>query len=246
LVVPAVLAQTAVKPSFQAASVKPNPHSGLSLASIRIAGNRYSATGVPLRRLMLEAYNLRDFQMAGGPSWISTDQWDVEAVAEDGVPLLMLDVEDPEQPTAASLMMQSLIENRFQLEFHFETKELPVYELTVAKNDPKFKLSKEQTIGTCLGGRGDMEVTANPFASFAYLLSRQSDRPLISKVDLTGLYDIKLQWNPELKTEAESSTFSDKPSIFTTLQEQLGLKLESSKGAVEVLVIDSVQKPSEN
>jgi len=69
---------------------------------------------------------------------------------------------------------------------------------------------------------------------------------LISKADLAGLYDIKLQWNPELKTEAESSTFSDKPSIFTALQEQLGLKLESSKGAVEVLVIDSVQKPSEN
>ena len=185
LVVPTVLAETAVKPSFQASSVKPNPQSGLSPSSIRIAGNRYSATGVALRRLMLEAYNLRDFQMAAGPSWISTDQWDVEAVAEDGVPLLMLNVEDPKQPTAASLMMQSLIENRFQLKFHFEAKELPVYELTVAKNGPKFKLSKEQTIGTRRGGRGDMEVTANPFASFAYLLSRQ----LASSSDQQGRSD---------------------------------------------------------
>jgi uncharacterized protein (TIGR03435 family) len=236
----------AQKPTFQAASIKANARSGFSPTSIRIAGNRYSATGIPLRPLIMEAYNLRDWQVVGGPSWISTDQWDIEAVADDGVALLTLNVEDPSRPTEASLMTRSLIENRFQFKFHLDTKELPVYELTVAKNGPKFKLSSEQSLGRRSGGRGEIEVRAHPFASFAYLLSRQLDRTLVNKVDVHGLYDIKLQWNPVLRPEGEPAISSDRPSVFTALQEQLGLKLESSKGSVEVLVIDSVQKPTEN
>jgi len=246
LTVPAaLLSQTISKLSFQAASVKPNPQSGFSRSSIAIAGNRYSATGTTLRRLIMEAYNLRDWQVVDGPSWITTDQWDVEAVADDGVALLILNAEDPSRPTAASLMMQSLIEDRYQFKFHRETKELPVYELTVARNGRKFKLSMEQqSLGTRRGGRGEIEVQAHPFASFVYLLSRQLDRTLINKVDLSGLYDIKLQWNPELPVTGEPLSASDRPSVFTAVQEQLGLKLESSKGPVEVLVIESASKPS--
>jgi Protein of unknown function (DUF3738) len=91
LVVPGLLISQAIsKSSFQAASVKPNPQSGFSPSSISIAGNRYSATGTTLPRLIMEAYNLRDWQVVGGPSWSTTDQWDVEAVADDGVALLML------------------------------------------------------------------------------------------------------------------------------------------------------------
>src|SRR6266581_9598214 len=96
-----------------------------------------------MRLLIMETYNLRDFQIIGGPAWFKNDQWDIEAVADDGAALLMLNAEDPGRPTAASLMMQSLIENRFQLKFHLDTKELSVYELTAARNGPKFKLSME-------------------------------------------------------------------------------------------------------
>jgi uncharacterized protein (TIGR03435 family) len=246
-VMPLAAQAPAQKPSFEVASVKPNAQSGFSPSNMTIAGNRYTATGTTVRRLIMEAYNLRDWQVIGGPSWINKDQWDVQAVVADGVPLLFFNAEDPSRQTAASLMMQSLIEDRFQFKFHREMKELPVYELTVARNGPKFRLSMEQQdLGHHLLGRGEIDQQAEPFATFAYLLSRFLDRTLINKVDLRGLYDIKLQWNPELRLEGAQSPASDRPSVFTALQEQLGLKLESAKGPVEVLVIDSVQKPSEN
>jgi uncharacterized protein (TIGR03435 family) len=238
LVMPTFLAQTA-KPSFEAASIKLNPKSG-SPSSLSVAGNRYRATGVTLRRLIMEAYNLRDWQLTGGPSWITTDQWDVEAVADDGTLIQFFNPEDPSRPTAGSLMMQSLIENRFQFKFHRDMKQLPVYELTVTKTGPKFKPSTDQQMPNIRLGIREIDVQAEPFATFAYDLSRFLDRPLINKVDLTGLYDVKLQWNPDVEAE------SDKPSLFTALQEQLGLKLESAKESVQIMVIDSVEKPSEN
>jgi uncharacterized protein (TIGR03435 family) len=234
-------------PQFEVVSIKPNAQPSFSPSNMNIAGNRYTATGTTVRRLIMEAYNLRDWQVTGGPSWINKDRWDIEAVADDGVPLLFFNAEDPSRPTTASLMMQSMIENRFQFKFHREMKELPVYELTLARTGPKFKLSMEQQkLGHHLLGRGDIDLHAEPFAAFAYLLSRQLDRPLIDKVDVSGLYDIKLQWNPELRVEGEGSSASDRPSVFTAVQEQLGLNLKSSKGPVPVLVIDSVQRPSEN
>jgi uncharacterized protein (TIGR03435 family) len=234
------------KPTFQVASVKANAHSGFSPTTMRMTGNRFSATGMPLRPLIMQVYNLRDFQIAGGPGWINTDQWDFEAVADDGISLHLVDLERPDRPTAGSLMVQSLIENRFEFKFHRETRELPVYELTVAKNGLKFKLSADTGPGTRRVGRGEIQIEAQPFATFAYLLARQLDRALTDKTGLSGLYDIKLQWSTELTAGGDPVRSSDRPSISTALQEQLGLKLESSKGPVEMLVIDSVQKPSEN
>jgi uncharacterized protein (TIGR03435 family) len=245
----------AQKPQFEVASVKPNAQSGFSLSNMDISGNRFTATGARLRQLIMEAYNLRDWQLVGGPSWMKTDQWDIQAVAEDGVPLRFFDAEDPSRPTAASLMMQSLIEDRFQFKFHREMKELPVYELTLIGSGPKFKPTTErQNPGNVRLGRGDIELQAEPFATFAYMLSRFLDRSLINKVSLSGLFDIKLKWNLDsapppgygrLRAD-EGSSASDGPSVFTAVQEQLGLKLESAKGPVQVMVIDSVQKPSEN
>ena len=131
-------------------------------------------------------------------------------------------------------------ENRFQFKFHRERRELPVYELLVAQNGPKIKLSGNGL--TRRVGRGEIEVQGYPFAYFAYLLARQLDRALIDKTNLTKPYNIKLEWNAELRAEAEPS---DRPSLFSAV-EQLGLKLESAKGPVEVLVIDSVLKPLKN
>jgi len=113
------------------------------------------------------------------------------------------------------------------------------------KNGPKLALSKEQSRRTNLITRGEIDIQGYPFATFVYLLARQLDRALIDKTNLRGTYDIKLQWSPELNPGADPSPV-DRPLIFSALQEQLGLRLESSKGPVEMLVIDSVQKPSEN
>jgi uncharacterized protein (TIGR03435 family) len=241
-----LLSQTPPKPSFQVASVKLNAHSGFSPTTRRVAGNRFSVTGMPLLPLIMDAYNLREWQIVGGPTWINIEQWDIEAVADDGLNLQVFDLENPSRPTLSGLMVQSLIENRFQFKFHRETKELPVYELAVAKNGPKLNVSKGQSAVNRRVTRGEIDIQAYPFATFVYLLARQLDHALIDRTNLKGLYDIKLQWSTELKTGAEPSSSSDRPSIFTALQEQLGLRLESSKGPVEVLVIDSVQRPSEN
>jgi len=235
-----LLAQTPLKPSFQVVSVKPNAHSGFSPTTLGMKGNRFSATGMPLLPLIMQVYNLRDFQIVGGPDWVNTDQWDFEAVADDSAVLSLADAEHPERPTPGSLMVQSLIENRFQFKFHRERRELPVYELLVAKNGAKIKLSGNGL--TRRVGRGEIEVRGYPFAYFAYLLARQLDHALIDKTNLTKPYDIKLEWNAELRAEAERS---DRPTLFSAV-EQLGLKLEPAKGPVEVLVIDSVQKPVEN
>jgi uncharacterized protein (TIGR03435 family) len=240
-------AQTAgQKLSFHVASVKANAHSGFSPTTRRVAGNRFAVTGMPLLPLIMDAYNLRDWQIVGGPTWINTDQWDIEAVADDGVNLQVFDFENPGRPTPSALMVQSLVENRFQFKFHRETKELPVYELTVAKNGPKLNVSRDKSAVNRRVTRGEIDIEAFPFATFVYLLARQLDRALIDKTNLQGLYDIKLRWSTELKTGAEPSSSSDRPSIFTALHEQLGLRLESSKGPVEVLVIDSVQRATGN
>jgi uncharacterized protein (TIGR03435 family) len=175
------------------------------------------------------------------------------------------------------MMVQSLIEDRFQLKMHREIKELPVYELLVAKSGLKMKLSADQSPealqesgskppplpqrggpaprGVLRMGRGSLETNGAPVSNFILGLSQQLGRPVIDKTGITGFYDIKLQWTPELGQGQVAPGGSEPappppdisgPSIFTAIQEQLGLRLESSKGPVEVLVIDSVQKPTEN
>jgi uncharacterized protein (TIGR03435 family) len=172
-------------------------------------------------------------------------------------------------------MVQSLLEDRFQLKVHGETRDLPVYELTVAKGGPKAKLSEDQSPpmlpepgtpppppgtvprGLMRMGRGDFADSAISIDNFA-LGALYVGRPVIDKTGLKGLYDIKLQWAPERVSNAgpfqpgapiagpDTAADPSGLSIFTAVQEQLGLKLESTKGPVKVLVIDRVQKPSEN
>lgn len=232
------------KPSFEVATVKANNRLGPS--GLNKAGSRFVATALPLRPLILEAYRVRNFQILGGPNWINDDQWDIEAKAAPDVTLTWTESENPYLAGPLALMIQSLIEDRFQLKFHREAKQLPVYELTVARGGPKLKLSADQTttrVSETKLGRDYVEVPGQPFRNFVYFLGRQLDRPLIDKTGLQGLYDVTLRWTPE---PAESNRTSDFPTLFTAVQEQLGLKLESGKGPVEVLVIDSVEKPANN
>jgi uncharacterized protein (TIGR03435 family) len=172
--------------------------------------------------------------------------WDIEAKAESDVNLTWTESENPYAAGPLARMLQSLIEDRFQLKFHRESKQLPVYELTLAPKGSKLKLSADQAttrVSETKLGRGYVEVPAQPLRNFAYFLGRQLDRPLIDKTGLQGLYDITLRWTPE---PAENTRTSDFPTLFTALQEQLGLKLESGRGPVDMFVIDSVQSPSPN
>jgi uncharacterized protein (TIGR03435 family) len=232
------------KPSFEVAVIKANPRPGPS--ALNKTGSRFVATALQLRPLIMEAYRVRDFQILGGPNWMNDDPWDVEARAASDVNLNWTESENPYLAGPLARMLQSLIEERFQLKFHRETRQLGVYELTVVRGGPKLKLSADQTktrVSETRLGRGFVEVPGQPIRNFAYFLGRQLDRPLIDKTGLEGLYDVTLQWTPE---PVEANPTSKFPTLFTALQEQLGLRLESARGPVEMFVIDSVQRPSEN
>jgi bla regulator protein blaR1 len=271
----AVIAMTVVaatqapaqKPAFEVASVKPNVRGAKGVVSGGLPGGGYSLTNGTLEILISIAYKVRGYQISGGPTWIATDRWDIEARAPEGGVSPQAGPPD----STVELMLQSLLEDRFQLKIHREVKEAPVYELTVAKNGPKMKLSLDQDPvafpampqpgGSIPRGRirfrpsGQLDGNAVPVEDLVIVLSDLSGRPVINRTELKDLYDFTLEWSPELMPgltspgengQPAASPNTTGPSLFTALQEQLGLKLESSKGPVEVLVIDSVQKPSEN
>jgi uncharacterized protein (TIGR03435 family) len=269
------------KPSFEVAVVKPNTGTDTRVAVLGQPGGRFIATNASLMALIQTAYSVRDFQVSGGPNWINTDRWDIEARAErDSVPE-PAGLQDPNVPDPLSLRVQSLLEDRFQLKWHFETRDLPVYALVVLQSGLKMKLNDDQTLPQARGpgatpppqptpgqvprysmrrGRSVLVGTAVTMGIFINSLSQLMGRTIIDKTDLTGLYDVRLEWPPDavpgagptfvsggpIGPEAPLPTERSGPSIFTVIQEQLGLKLESAKGPVRVLVIDSVQKPSEN
>ena len=302
------------KPSFEVASVKPGaPGPGFRGGGPR--GNSFTMTNVPLRFVVQMAYARSagtgpgiQLQIQGAPSWMDSELYDIQAKADcsgGAIPREQM-----------QLMVQSLLEERFQLKAHYETRELPIYNLVVVK-EGKMKLSEDQTSplplgaaptlcgpqpagGVPAGPRGlpfdpskpgtlprgamimmmnpttgmTMNATSAPIGNLVGLLQGQAGRPVIDKTNLKGLFDIKLNFSmeglpgpaalgglppPPLPggpglvgpagpggAPAPTTATEPVPSLFTAIQEQLGLKLESTKGPVEVLVIDSVQKPTEN
>jgi uncharacterized protein (TIGR03435 family) len=191
--------------------------------------------------MLLFAYGMQKVQIVGAPHWIETERWDVQGV--------------PDVPGHPSLkQMQSLtrklLEERFGLKVHRETKELAVYAITVAKGgekiapnagDPNSPPSENDNSN---GGVVTMRMTNMSMGEFAPDLGYFLGRPAVDHTGLTGRYDFQLKW-----TADESHTPTDgtaPPLLFTAIQEQLGLKLEPAKAAVEVLMVDAVQRPSAN
>jgi uncharacterized protein (TIGR03435 family) len=248
--VPAVIwAQSpAARSEFEVASIKRNVGGDLSSRFMPSVG-RLSVINMKLTDLLATAYEIRDFQISGGPGWIDSERYDIEAKADGKT--------GPKQ--MAEPMLQALLEDRFKLRVHRETKELPIYVLTVAKSGLKIQPAEE---GSCVIpepgkpaapgqrqsafcgfhviGRGRYDATHTSVPALATDLSSVLSRTVVDKTALTEAFDIHLRFAPE---DAADST---SPSIFTAVQEQLGLRLESGKGPVEVLVIDQVERPSEN
>ena len=269
------------RPSFDVASIKVHPPP-LTRIIVTMPPGRFVAEGFSLKMLVGRAYGVPDLRVLGGPNWAASERYDIEAKAEGTIAQGQL-----------PLMLQSLLEGRFQLKAHKETRELPVYDLVVARGGSKMKLSEDQTPpapvppptagdrgagargaapgpggrggpfpggplprGAFFGGRGSLQATAAQLSTLVNFLTNQLGRPVYDKTGLTGLFDIKLDWTPG----AEQATLpfgpnpdappppadASGPSLFTALQEQLGLRLESTKGPVDVIVIDSAQKPTEN
>jgi uncharacterized protein (TIGR03435 family) len=263
MAIPLLCQTLARKPSFEVASIKPSdPGQRGSRAQVQ-PGGRVVISGIPVRDMMTLAYRVRDFQITGGPGWLETDRWDIEARAEEGSFSPPTSPPDPNTPDPMSIRLQSLLEDRFRLKIHHETKELPIYELTISKGGSKIKLSEDQTFpgqplpppqpgsvprGGLRRSPGSMMGAAIPISVIAMSLSQQLGRPVVDKTGLQGLYDFKLQWSPDPSPAAgrDAAVDQDGPSIFTALQEQLGLKLDPAKGPVDIIVVDSAQKPTEN
>ncbi len=205
-----------------------------------LPGGRISMAGVTVKNLIQQAYGVREFQIAGGPSWLGSERYDITAKPEGA-----------STPDQVKVMIQALLADRFKLQFHRETKELPTYSLVVGKGGPKFHESEavaEERKGPRMRmERGRFNLEGAPVAALANQLGQVLGRTVIDKTGLTGNYDFKLEWTPDQRPmEGPPAGDATGPSIFTALQDQLGLKLESTKGPVEILVIERAQKASEN
>jgi uncharacterized protein (TIGR03435 family) len=248
-------------PAFEVASIKPNK-SGNGLTKLMFAPDGLSASGVPIKALIGFAYNVKEFQMSGGPGWLDTERYDIEAKMDEAT-IASLRKMTPEQGIEQRrLMVQSLLAERFKLKVSHSSKEMAVYALLVAKNGPKLTKTADDPSAPGGGQRKMMsmqagELTANgiPMNALADRVAREVGRNVIDKTGLQGRYDFTLHWTPERAPGGSADGGSGPappppdasgPSIFTALQEQLGLKLESQKGPVETIIIESVERASEN
>lgn len=241
--------------TFEVASIKPASFpsdgffqgftyaSGCTKPRVTIARNRVVIEKVNACGLLRAAYDVEDFRIASVPQWIlgkdRSTYYDIQAQAADGMPLT---------EESARSMLQALLAERFHLRFHREQRETPVYALVVGKNG--HKLSTEP-LKTCDGPIPKLEMRGQgggncqpklTMTQLAYELSHVADRPVIDRTGLTGKFAYFLVYTPEnAATQANSA-----PELFTAIQEQLGLKLEPTKAPFDVLVIDQLERPTEN
>src|SRR5215472_436559 len=228
-----VLSAAQTQPAFEVASIRRNVHGGD--ARVDITRGRVTMNNASLRTLIRNGYDIQNFQFAGGPGWLDSDSYDISATISDGA-------EVTEAQYRA--LVRAMLTDRFQLKVHWETRQGDVYALVVAKNGPKLKVadpSKEPGLNTNISAHEGRMIGINaPVFYLSSVLSNKLSHPVIDKTGLQGKYDWTLVWDPDPGTD------STEPSIFTAVQEQLGLKLDAQKGPVKMLVIDSVARPSEN
>ncbi len=260
-------------PVFDVAAIKPNK-SANNMVRLMFSPNGFDGTNVTLQMLVRVAYDVEDNQISGGPAWLNSDHYDINAKMDSATADALHKLSEDQGKLERQRMLQALLADRFKLTVQHETKELSMYALVVAKSGPKLQEAKPDDTypngvkgpdgvgrpGMMRMGRGEVTGQGLPMTALAKLLTTQLGRTVVDKTGLTGKYDFKLQWTPD---ESEGAMFkgpgtgpqgtasppasdTSGPSIFTAIQEQLGLKLESQKGPVEVLVIDRVEKPSEN
>lgn len=241
-------------PTFEVASVKPNK-SGSTGSHSGFSNDRFLATNVSLGSLIqYTAYDVSASRIVGGPSWLNSEMFDIDAKI-DGPTLEHLKTFDRVQARLEKHeIVQRMLADRFKLSVHWETRELPVYALVVAKNGPRLTATKQPDKGIDAdwsnGTITAKQVSIQDLAeTLTQVLSRELGRVVIDRSGLTGRYDFTLKWTPDDGAAAPASDGAQAPvdtgpSVFTAIQEQLGLKLESTKGPVKVLVIDHAEIPS--
>jgi uncharacterized protein (TIGR03435 family) len=237
-----LLAATAYAQNFEVASIRVRQLPLTVIAGYKASGARVEYEAWPLRMLVQEAYGLKLYEVAftTPPPGGDDDYYDVVANAEGDKPRTRAEFRP---------MLQKLLDERFHLQFHREGREMPVYALVVGRGGPKLKpgaADSDVPVHFGVNGRNQFieakKMTVDELAG-AIRDCFGSDRPIVDRTGLTGLYDIKLEATPAYRRGEPDPTDL---SVFTAVQEQLGLKLEPQKATIQVLVIDHIEKPSEN
>jgi uncharacterized protein (TIGR03435 family) len=263
---------TASKVEFEAASIKLN-RSGSSGHHEHFTHGRLVAVNITVKSLIEDAYGVNDYQISGEPNWVDSDAYDIDAKMDDDAAAAFLKLPDEERAEQRKRIFQALLAERLGLNVKHETKDLPVFAMVVTKGGVKFSPTKspaqlagapdssadpnQPRRGVDVEGRGREYTLTGTGVKMSRLANALSDQPeverrlVIDETGLTGEYDLALKWTQEKPTdirEAGGSAVLDTswPSLFTALQEQLGLKLEAKKGPVDTIVIVHVERPSEN
>jgi uncharacterized protein (TIGR03435 family) len=248
----------ATPPAFEVASVKLAPPATGNGIRVSMGGDagRVSYSNVTLRNVMTQAYKVKDRQISG-PDWLDSERYDIVAKIPADTP-----------KDQVPLMLQTLLAERFKLALHREQKVMPVYALVAGKNGAKLHEASSEAGGfrMSMGPKG-RQLTGNAsISALSDVLSRFMDRPVLDMTGIKGVFEISLEWTPddsrsaskfglgapgpgrpEVAAEGKATDSADAPSIFTAVQEKLGLRLEAKKLPIEILVVDHVEKvPTEN
>jgi uncharacterized protein (TIGR03435 family) len=259
--------QTTAEPlaplTIEVASIKRN-NSGEPGPRFRSQSGGFSVSGMPGTLMVQMAFGVQNFQISGAPKWMDTERFDL-TIKLDGVAGSL-----PAERTAS--VLPALLADRFQLKFHRETKQAPIYALTVGPNGPKLRTVAGLRPSQLSGGTSGYVSGTMDLMTLANVLAWRLERPVVNKTGLSDVFDVELVWTPDvgqslgppappppaprsltargnaglLPMQTPPPLDPSGPSIFTALQEQLGLKLESTRGVVDVLVIDSVAQPTPN
>lgn len=219
---------------FEVASIRPHQNPDDPSETNFLPGGRYEGKNVSVRKLIRQATGVEDRQMIGVPGWVDSERYDINATTGDTATL---------KPEVFQKLLLALLEERFGFRFHRESREQPVYWMVAQKSGAKLKPHQnggEPTMSVNGGTRKILIATGVSMETLAGVLARQAGRPVQDHTGLSGLYDVRLEWDESQSME------SGLPSLFGALDEQLGLKLNSAKGTVQVLVVDNVQRPSGN
>ena len=233
-----LLSQSTPPPRFEVAAINLTPADQWDGSSGGNTGKgKYRGHNRTLKRYIMAAYGVGPNQIAGGPPWLDSIRFDIDAKAEQPI----------DDDDAFMAMLQTLLAERFKLAIHRENKPSEAYLLVVAKSGPKLEKAKDGE-PTTNGSHGGIDAQVITMKRFAEVLSRQMDFPVVDRTGLGGAFNLKLRWSPESDQPVKPGQIpaaDSGPSIFTAIQ-QLGLRLQTGKTPVDVLVIDRVEMPSQN
>lgn len=249
-------------PTFEVASVKPSAPDAQGMLISGPTPSQFTTRNAPLISIVMYAYSRPEYQIAGGPDWIRSERFDIAAKYPSG-----------HSPAQVAPMLRALLEDRFRLKTHVETREAPIYALVTARSDKRPGPELRRPEVDCVAYRKELARTGEvrtirqgdpcvsltfgegrdrvlwssgrTLAQFASMLASSAGRDVVDRTGLTGEFDVRLRWRPDAgmtQSQNPGNVDDSAVSLFTAVQEQLGLRLESARGPVEFLVIDSVER----